>query len=396
MKLPIELFLATTGWTFTGGASASVNQHPQYCADNQPSSLIFYFPGVIGASATKIVNIDITGYIELSLSDWSRNLKWKTKTDAAYTIDFGGGHIFYLPTHQDFTDVTIGINGWTTITQIVITALTTSVDYLCLSNLVAIKDEYPADVFDGIKQGLLNAAAILAPNGIPTGAVTCLAGDKGITLSALDYIDRMAVLYISDGSNSETHQIERYDDGIIYFTSRFDGSSMKYAHTAAQVYISISIDYGVAEKEAAIPGITIWGFAPNPFQNKNDVYSIFDSFGVDGSVAERRAIFMQSYPILIDCEARHGYILAMLSRIVRWFESQNVVWINGRRHDVSYSDPPVVVDPDQSIEVFPKVQYTLHVEVHEEREKRIFWPSLASRNITYHVQNGGVLPQEGP
>ena len=395
MKLQVEPFTSLTGWTFTGGASAQLNQHPDLCADGLASSLIFHFPA-LGASATKTITVDATGYSELVLSLWSRNLKWMEGKDAAYSIDFGSGHAFFLPTRGEFSDEAIGLNGWGSIIQVTVTALTAHDDYLCLSNLNAVRDEYPQDVFEGVRQGLLSAAATLAPSGIITGKVTCAAGDKSIMLTALDFVDRMAVLYVSDGASSETHQVERYDGGKLWFTSRFDGQAMKYNHSAAQVYVSIVVDYGVAEKEAAIPGITVWGFAPSPEQTDQDVCEVHDTFGLDGTVAKRRTLFLQEYPILIDCEARHYQVLALLSRIARWFESSSVVWINGRRHDVLYSEVPTVVDPDESVEMFPKVQYTLKIQVREERDARSFLAPLSSRTVGYHVQNGGVLPQEGP
>ena len=382
MKKTIELFTGTTGWTLGSGMDVSSNGHKDFVADELGTSLIIHFPGTIGLSATKSAVVDVTGMTEIVFHTWSRylrKLEYKVARDFAYTIDFGGGHIFYLPFFDGFTDVAIGINGWTGITQVKITALTDTEDWIILSGMYAVKDEYPLDVFAGVKSGIEAALSELSPSGIATGRVTCSAGDVSVQVTGVqDLVDRMAVLRIG----SELHQIQDFDGQSIRFTSRFDGAAMLSSHASEQAYVALPVDYGVEEKEAAIPGVTVWGMAPYPNQDEQDIAVITDTFAIDGSVAERREIFMQEYPILIDCEARTPEVLVLLGRAVRWWSSSNKVWVNSRKHDMKYSDPPEVIEPEEGVEMYPKIQYLVRIEVHEERAKRTYVPAWTSNVMT--------------
>ena len=380
MKTTIDTLEVTTGWACAGGTIAvSLNQHPEYIADNLAASLLIQVPaGNINKVLKKTVSVTLTDCTEIVFNVWSRGKGSVNQPGMLppmpYKIKFGTNE-FYIPLSKGFNDVSIGLNGWTAVTEISITPLFDDDDYLIISGMYGIRDEYPADVFAGVKAGIERAVSTLSPKGLLVGTCSCVAGETSIALSAYTYIDRFATILIDDGANSETHQIEKFDEGAtkrLWFTSLKDGKAIKYNHTTAPVYLALPVEYGTMQKEAIIPGIAIWGMESTPDQNEVDSNEIWDTYNVNGSTALRRTVYRQKYQVLIDCEARHGKVLAVLSRLVKWFISQQVVWINGRKHDIGYGNAAVYIEPPESVEMVPKLQYTIEIQTAEERNLRTF------------------------
>lgn len=389
MKIAIDTMETATGWTGPAGASFSLNQIGGYIANRLSASLLVYVPaGSNGEEFKKLISPSITipaGYDHLVFHVWSRKKGVPgaiLPADFAYKITLDGTHWFYVPVGKTFADVSIGISGWSTVNQVTIVPLSDDEDYLVLSGMYLVKDEYPADIFAGVKEGIEAALTELIGDGVEVGTVSCSVGDRTIPVGGFDYLDRYSVLKIVGGGHEEVHQIERTDGGTVTLGQLYDGPGILYDYTTAKVYLRIPVDYGIDQKEIPLPGITVWGMAPEYSQTKQDIAPELDSFGVDGSVAERRTLAMLTYPLLIDCEARHNSMLALASRAVRWFIGKGELWINARKHDFPYSDPASYVEPTGAVEVVPKVQYTLRVEVFEEREIRRFLPSVSNRNTT--------------
>ena len=109
---------------------------------------------------------------------------------------------------------------------------------------------------------------------------------------------------------------------------------------------------------------------------------------------------MQQYEILIDCEAKSVQVLALLSRIVRWWISSNLVWINGRRNDMPYQSETNYIEPSEETMQIPKIQFTIQIEVHEERANRTFLNAFTTPIYTVtpkigvlaNVHTGGINP----
>lgn len=393
MKVELDLFTSVTGWS-GAGVDFSLNDHNKYIAEYQTKSLIIHVPaGSKGVAITKVLTpVDISSCREIVLSLWSRCLpqvKMITPSDFNYTIQFDDTHIFMLPTSREFTTESFGIDGtWDVVDQITITPTTDKEDWLVLSCCYGVWDDTALDVMQGVVLGLEAAVKVVSPNGLAIGTISCAAGAVSLHPSAQTWLEKGVSVYIEDGVNSETHQIERYDGVSIWFTSLMDGKTIKHAHSIRPMFLKIPVNYGVMEKEATIPAITVWGMGSKNNQDRQDLEQIIDSLSPEGAGAVRRTTWSQKIPILIDCEARQHQLLALVASCARMFLSSNRVWINGRAHDLDYPDQGVYVEPKDSTVMIPKIQYALDVEVREEREYRTWMPAVTGQTLTYSIHRG--------
>ena len=300
MKVSIDPLSSAAGWTGPAGSSFTLCQHSDYIAEYMANSLVIYIPaGSMGQSFTKsFASVDLSQCTEIVLSVWSRELRrvnTNVPSDFFYKITFDASHYYMMQTNLNFESVTFGINGFTAANQITIVPTTNAEDWLIISGCYGLWDDIPLDIMQGMQLGLQNAIAKLLPNNIPIGTVSCLAGDSSIDPSATTYLDRGAVVYISDGANSETHQVERFDENMIWFTSLYDGKTMKFAHTGVPIQLTIPVVYGVEEKEAVVPCISIWGMSQKSSQDTQDTFVVEDSNDPTGGGSLRRMPWMQEF-----------------------------------------------------------------------------------------------------
>ncbi len=395
MKKAIELFTSLTGWSSTGTISAAVlNADPHYAAEHLGTSVAFHVPaGNLGQSVTKTVAVDLTGYDELVLSVWSRRKaaeQFDTAVDYAYAITVDGMHTYLLPTWPGFGQVSIGIAGVTAATQVTITALHNDDDYLLLSGLYAVREELPLDVMQAVVDEITYQAGLIIPTGVAIGTATTVAGATSFLPSARKFLDRYAVVQLSGTAGTEIHQIDSWEEGSGGFTlmSTFGGKTLQYSQ-AATVSLLIPAAFGTTETELLAPGIAVWGMAPDPRYPESDVQEEADSAVLGGGEDVRRDDMHLAFPLLIDCESRHNETLALASRIVRRFLGQGYLWINGRKHDLWWSQPAEQILPTVPVETLPKVQYTIDALVRERREARaavlVAGPATLTGNILTEV-----------
>jgi len=384
MKLLIDKMDSITGWTgSTPEASVhGLNQIPDYIAGlGNNASLIFKFSGALNQYVEKDVSFDLTNYDEIVFWIWSRNKKrkgydYQNSGDFAYKIEFGTGDEFYIPTSYMFTDITINISGITTIDKIKITCLHNNEDYLIVSSIMAIKDELPLDIFQGLKEQLeydigLHYSKIssgVLNKGILIGSITGInSGDTSFILeSGLPYAEKYAVIRFDDGINSEMHQIEKTDGTEFFFNSMHDGVSFLNDYTSANIYLTIPVEFNLKEKEIILPGIAIWGMNPEEIFRGSKIEEKRDTFKTDESVMSRQDQAIFKYNILVDGEARHDYLIAQMNRVIRTMIVREFIWVNNKKIDIKPSGPSTYVDPIEGYNEIPKIQYELNLEVKEE------------------------------
>jgi hypothetical protein len=374
MRLEIENFTSLTGWAPQSGSNISaymLNSHPDYIANNLPSSVIFKFPqGNINKYIQKTIAVDLTGYNEITFSIWSRNKtkdSYSQSNDFNYKIEFGTSDVFYVPTYSRKLDqVTFGITG-APITKIKITALHNDEDYLIMSHMVGVFEELPLDLFNATKSAIENELTLKYSNGIYIGKTTVTAGATSFTITGSNqFIERYTVVKITDGVNSEIHQVDSVNGNTYDLTSLYNDIAFLNNYTNADVYIIVPVEFGVSQKEIILPGITIWGMVPEPVYRGSALENVQDTFKTDDSSKTRREGRIQKYNILIDCEARHNEILAFISKIVRDWISKEALWINGNKLEVFNEGSPTEIEPTEVTDLIPKIQYTFSVEIKEE------------------------------
>ena len=158
MKLIIDNLTNTTGWSASAEAAIhGVNEIKDFIAGNNSSSIIFNFNG-INSYVEKTYGTDVSDYDELILWVYSNNLKedktYSKASDYSYKIGVDSTNEYYLHTRGSFYYVSINIKDIDTLEKIRITALTGSTDYLFVSYMLVTKDNFPFDVYEGIKEQL--------------------------------------------------------------------------------------------------------------------------------------------------------------------------------------------------------------------------------------------------
>lgn len=397
MKVSIDHLTATTGWTpLTGGTASaySANVIPDYIADLNTSSLIIKFPaGNLNKYIQKTISpaAAITGYGEVVFYIWSRNKSGNTFNDVSdfnYSINLGGSE-YYIPVYPGFNCVVIGSSA-ATIDKIRITALHDDEDYICISEMNAVKEDFPLDIYNGLKTALEAEIAVTYPNGISIGTVTNLAAATSITLSADDYIDRFAVVKIKDGSHSEVHQVWEFDESGIKFTSLYDGDKMVYAYTAGNIYLQLPVEFMAIEKEMIIPSIVIYGLNAERIWRGSALEDITDTFtNTGGSIRREGAI--EKFYLNIHCYSRHNEIMAFLTRTVRHVINKQTLWINGFYYEMAYEGTVSDIDPNQVYDLVPQMIYQICVEIKEEMYSRVSAVKITDTNINVYEEGAGTL-----
>ncbi len=403
MQKTIDLLNNTTGWASAGSITAyGVNQIPDFIAGlNNTGSLIVYIPaGSQGQTIKKTISSDLTGYNEVVLHVWSRN-KWKLKNnyessaDFNYQIDFGGS-AYMLPTYAGFKPAVLYIKGTGAITQIQITPLYNDEDYIIISNLLAVKDEMPADIFDGLKAQILdelnkiynNVSNGVQDKGILLGQISSTTGDKSIYLkTGYNWLDKYSTILIDDGANSETHQIDNNDDRKFTFNTLYDGESIKHDHTLANMYMVIPVEYGLTEKEIILPGISIWGMTPEEIMRSTKLENVVDTFADDYSAYSRQSPVTFMYNITLDCDARQHELLALASIACRNVIAKQQIWVNGQKLNLFFDASPEYIEPMEAVNEIPKMVYKCKVEIREDVWLRELLVGANSADLTVNIED---------
>ena len=404
MKIPVELFTAATGWTSTGSflPTPALNDHRDFIADRLAHSLIFHIPaGSLGKTFQKTLGVNTAGYPEIVFSVWSRGKSgWSfTKpSEFHYQVSFdNGAHSYYVPTWKGFNDVTI-VPAGTTVTTLLFTVLHDDEDWLVLSGMYAVVDEYPLDLLTAVQNDLALASVSQYPDGFPTGdTITAAAGQTEVTFSGNhDFLGRYRLVKFG----GETHIIEEWNEGSATFKGSWSGTAVLANQVAAPVYVQFPVSITLGETDLMAPMIALDAMHPEPILKTSGVGRTLDTFdvtaGYGGYTKERQEDMLLAFPILIDVEAQEYEMLARANRIVRAFLSQGYVWVNGRKHDFIFDLPPVDVEPESVNETLPKTQYTLVLQARESIESRLSLARYVNYNATWTiVKPGGTLPAYG-
>jgi hypothetical protein len=385
MKTTIDALLTGAGWSGTGTVY-STNAIPEYISGLNATSTLFKFTA-INQYLEKTFTNDLTDYDELTISIWSRNnkglgLNYLAADEFPYKIGIYSGtstvHEYYLPTDNKLEPVTIKISEGV-ITKIRITMLSAGEDYLVVSNLIASKDEMPLDIFQGMKEIIENTVSLnygrirggITSKGIFLGNVTAAAGAKYILMPALKYLQKYSVFTITDGTHTETHQVEKTDEEEIELGRNYDGLTLLYSYTAAPMYLTIPVAFGQQEREVYLPGIAIWGMPGEELPMETKIGETRDSYNVDGSLSARYNPVNYKYTLQIDCEARHSELIGFMALMVRRVAAQEYVWINGKKFNIKVNSVPTAIEPTEGYNQIPKMSFMIDVNIREEMFDRV-------------------------
>lgn len=392
MKLSIDTLSDDSGWVINAPSTIQEIEEKSFIAGLNSKSLMIKFDSsdtVKTATKTLGTPIDVTDYDSLIFSIWSQtkgeNKAYIKPADFVYKIDIDGVREFYIPCYETFSDIVIGIEDVTSITQIKITALHEDTDYIIISEMVAEKEEIPIDILNAVKEHIDYYLTESQGDGILLGTVTAVVDDTSLTLSNPIHLERYGVIKIDDDENSEIHQIDDNNAGTFKINNNFDGGTILNNFTAANVYLQFPAFINPGQDEIRLPGISIWGISPEPILRGNKLDTLRDSFLVSGDSKERCEGQILKYSVLIDCEARNHKLIDIMARVVRRFIAKETLWINGRKHEIYFSGPALEVKPISGIDFIPKVQYSLDVEVKENINDRQAVPVTTTINTIINI-----------
>ena len=391
MKKTIDNLTDITGWNINSPSAVYVNQNI-VAGLNDQSTMIYFAKSDLVRTATKTLTaINSIGYETLILSIWSRNKhgnQFIKSSDFNYKIKINDTQEFYLPIYSSFTNVNIAIDNVDSIDRIEITALHDDSDYIVISEMVIEHEELPLDILLGIKENLSYFVTKYLGNGIKVAQLTGQYGDKEVTFEGDRYfIDHYSAITISDGVNSEIHQLTDGDGSTFPFMSSYDGTSLLHNYNNADVYISFPININPDENDVTVPSFTLWGIDPEPILHTGKLDHFIWGFSVDQDnfICQQEGQIL-GHKILIDCASRHSELVDNMSRMVRKLMLNNVLWVNGRKHEIDFTETPTDIRPPVGINIIPKIQYTLEVQSIENFADRKTLAKVTNINTTIEME----------
>lgn len=393
MKLVIDHLTSITDWVVNSPSTIAEQEFTDYIAGLNAKSLLLKFSANdLTKTATKVfaTPFDVSNYENLVFSIWSQGKKqqeYKKASDFSYKIKINDTEEYYLPVYETMTDIIIGIEDVTQITQIQITALHTDTDYIVISEMIAEKEEPGLDILIALKEYIDYLINIEYGNGINIGTISGSAGDKFINIPGDPaYIERYGVIKIVEGANEESHQIQDCDGDNFYFNTNYDGDTLVNNFTSGTVYLTYPSYINPGEMDIRLPGMAIWGIDPDPILTDGKLYTKFDTFSVtDDNFKQRQIGQILNYDILIDLEAYQVSLLENMTKVIRKLIARMFLWINGRRHYIEFTGKPIEQKPSAGIDIIPKIQYSMSVQLRENINDRITVPKTETINLLVNI-----------
>lgn len=391
MKLQLDSASSLTGWNITAGSSLSLNDFPDKVAGINNKSILAFF------SSTDTTKVLLKSFAAVDVSEWdtlvmslgSKNYGKDNFDDLVfyYKIRINGTAEYYLPIKSTFTDINIALDGVSSLDRIEIEALHGEDDYIWLSEIVLEKENVTIDMMNAVKEHIEYELEDLLGEGIDLGLVSGSEGDISLQSPDAPYIEQYAVVKITDGVNEEVHQIDDIDQiGGLTFMSTYDGKSLKYSYTDADLILTFPVSVNPDERDIKIPGIVIWGFVPTPIYRTGKLDINIDAYKTDGTFIQSSEGQLMTIPIQIDCEARQASLLDYCARAVRFWLEKETVWVNGRFHELDWDSPAIETQPPTGIDIIPKVQYNLYIETQELFAKRETLSPAGAAEISVNVR----------
>lgn len=367
MKKVIDAFDSTAGWTLSAGVTSTLNQHPVYIADNNTASLQVAIPAG-GGSITKDLSgapIDVSGYDELTfhfITFENALIQLITNGTFYYTLEIGDGEVYSIPVEKGFCPVTIYIGDLAAITEITISSTAPTADTLIISGMVASFDELPLDIFTSVKDSLQTYLDSKLSFSMGTVAAAT-AGDTSVTVATPMWLDANCVVKISSGGNTEYHHVKDYVDGVLTFSTLYDGAALLYNHVAATVSFYIPVNYGM-DQEIILPGVTLWEDDEQVTEPRNKENPIYDT-RTETHFKVRKGVRYTNYTILIDLEAWQVQVMKEAKQYIRnWLEREDL-WVNGKLFHFKAGEAVSInlTSRVEGIDIVPKTQYTFNIQI---------------------------------
>ena len=382
MKKTIDTLESKAGWSGLDPSYFTENQHEQYIAGGNAKSLQIQFDkNAPSRTAVKLLNapIDVSDCETLIVSMWSagkgRSGLYRKPADFAYKIEIDPGKVFYVPIYSIFTEVEIGLEDVDQISMISITALHQDSDTIIISEMVAEKEEVILDINLAVQEALAEIIDEQLDSKYYVGMMNGTVGDTGIEIENAEWLSRYGVVQIGD----ELHQVGDNEGISFQFTENFDGGSLLSTYMNTAVYLHFPVYFGHGQAEIYLPGITVWGIAPEPIYVTGKVDTLSDTWDQAGTSKQRAEGQHYEMTVALTCQARQQELLEKMAHVCRLLCGREILWVNGRRHDIDFDRQPTEMDLDGSgIDYIPQIVYKLKVGFQENLSSRKAVPETTS------------------
>jgi hypothetical protein len=254
--------------------------------------------------------------------------------------------------------------------------------------MVAEKEELDLDVLLAVKEHIEYFLLKELGYGITVGQASGITGDTFISIpNDPKYLEKYAVIKIDDGVNNEIHQLDDVDGSMFNFNDNYDGSALLHNYTNANIILMFPVYLNPGQIEIRLPGIAVWGIDPDPVLRGNKLDEIVDTFKVETDNFKGRTDGqLWNYTVLIDIEARSTELLTIMANVIRKFIAYEVLWINGRYHEIYFSGRPTEQRALEGVDIIPKIQYSLDVETKQDIFSRVVIPKTTDININIEIK----------
>lgn len=360
MKVIIDELSNIDGWVYTGTGTAEIDNHKNYSANESGKQLLIkYNPGdLLEKTYTESINISETDNILFNIIGKQKSnidgFKGKIKF-----IDSLGNEIEYYLEYSTNFEPSIYKNTLTDIKTIIFTF--TSTDEIMISDIIAVKDEFPIDIYKAIKEKIESFSDEYK---ILVGYVTCSAGDKNINIPDLKYCDKYTVIKIGE----EYHQIKsEVITENIQFYSNYSGSSILLDYSNEPVYLVVPIRIETDIIEPSVPSISLSG-GFNSEQLSYEKFSYYtDSYTESGTYRIVNIGSSNKFIINMTGYARNKKSLQLLFDIIRRFinDKDIMLFINGRKSEF-YANNINTIDTTQLNELLSTISTDIELDITEE------------------------------
>jgi hypothetical protein len=383
----VDLLTDETGFSYSDASFRQYNEIPEFVAGWQEKSLMFQFQngGYCEKTLSTPVSVDTgTGgddYIVFSCWTDQETATARKKDDFIFSVDFGSGRRYFQP-KREFIHIAIPAVD-STITKIKFEYHGTDIGILLVSYMVVVKENIPKDIFASMVTAWEreNIRKFLGTISLSQDDETFLIVDS-VSGRVIPSIIRNSVFQIDDGVNSEIHNVKEFSNGQITLGDLFDGTKILHDYTDAPIYLYYYGGYGHFEKTAVFPSIIFWGMSPEPVVTSNEEERVLLSASDAVLYYEEKRTRNEKWAVQAEIDAHYYESISEMSRILRDILIKRELWCNGVKLRLDWDSEPTENDPQDPIDIIPRLIYTFEVEVNEAVWKRITTVPLVTQTLT--------------
>lgn len=362
-KTVIDNLTSTTGWSGTN-CTISVDSWKDFTTSFLESQLKFVFSDA-GIATKTFTPIALKTDFQFSIVA-DTDEKINSPIDYRMKVKLYDGLTsveYYLPVDKQFRTLQFDKGNLVNIDKIEFIALEKI--SVMISEIITYEDQFPLDVYQGIKE--LLEKTIQESGLLQIGTATATTGSKSINITNQKYLDKYSVIQIG----AEKHCIKSIDGNFVTFLKTFDGEVMKQSYNNEPVYLNIPVQFEGRQEEDSIPAIQMSGSFQATEKEEIEPYSPeTDSHRTDGFIRTYTIGNTWIHSITIEAESRHEKILEILLRILKIAcNSTTMYYVNARRTELNCKEIKFI-DYADATDIISKISVECETWITERKQNK--------------------------